>query len=89
MAREPLITAEPARRAGCQLVPIAHVDDGPLGERMARLGAEFGEAFSAYAAAIADGRVTPDEAARLARELQDVVSAAQRALATLSAELGA
>ena len=89
VAGEPLITAELARRAGYLLVPLTPADDGPLAERMARLAAEVGQAFSAYAAAVADGHTTAEEEAHIARELTDIIAASQRALATLTARPGA
>ena len=89
LAPEPLITAELARRAGYVLVPVAPALGGALHIEMARLGAKVGVVFSAYAEALRDGRVTPAEAAEMARELGDVIrvaTAAQQAVAIVAGE---
>jgi hypothetical protein len=83
-AGEPLVTAELARRANCALLPLTPIGGGDLAGRFARLGAETGQAFSAYADAIADGHLSAEDSARIAREAQEVLAAAQAILALLA-----
>jgi hypothetical protein len=83
IAREPLITAELARRAGYALVPVEPITHGQIAEDFAKLGKEVGEAFCAFASAMVDGHVTEDKRSQIGRELQDVEHAARRAFAAL------
>jgi predicted transcriptional regulator len=86
IAGEPLVTRELARRARCALVPIEPVTEGELASLLARVGAESGAVFAAYADAVADdGRVDAPERAGIARELSDLVRAATAALGHLQA----
>jgi hypothetical protein len=86
IAGEPLLTRELARRAKCALVPIEPVTDGELSLLLARVGAESGAVFSAYAEAMSDdGRVDAPERADIARELSDLIRAATAALGHLQA----
>lgn len=72
VAGEPLITAELARRAGCVLVPVEPLAEGEDAELMAHIGRETGEAFAAYAEGMRDGRLCPEDRAKVARELGDL-----------------
>lgn len=89
IAGEPIVTAEMAHRAGYVLVPVDAQGEGQLASSMAKLGKEVGESFGAYGDAMADGRLSPPEMERLARELADVAAAAKAALAVLTRKMGA
>lgn len=81
VAGEPIVTGEMARRAKHILVPLPSEGEGQLAQDMAQ---EVGETFAAYGAAMAnDGQVDAVEAARVERELADLVRVASRALHTL------
>jgi hypothetical protein len=84
VAGEPLLTRELATRAGCALVPVEPVREGELAALLARVGAESGAVFTAYAEALSDnGRVDAQERSAIARELQDLIRAATAALGHL------
>lgn len=84
-AGEPLITAALAAAQGYRLVPIDEPasDAAALDAMAAKLLEEMGEAFTAYAAAQRDRRVTATERRRLEREFGDVELAAARMVAAL------
>lgn len=86
VAEQPLLTAELARRAGYELVPVRPIGRGELAALIARLGAEVAETFATYATAMADGRLTAEERATLAREVADIKRAADAVLGALRAE---
>ena len=68
-AGEPFVTAALAAAQGYRLVPIDDAGDGPAHEVVAaKVLAEMGQAFSTYAAAMADKTLTKPERARLERE---------------------
>jgi len=78
------VTSALALLQGCLVVPIEARGTGDLGALLAKLGREVGDVFSASAAALADGRVTEAERATLARELAEMITAGQQALAALA-----
>ncbi|MBP0493047.1 phage regulatory CII family protein [Pararoseomonas indoligenes] len=88
IAGEPLITQELANRAGYTIVAVEPIAEGELAALLAKVGAESGHVFSAFAEAMADdGQVNAQERGEIARELQDLIRAASRALGHLQAPL--
>lgn len=84
VAGEPLITQYLANRAGYAIIPVEPVAEGELAALLARVGAESGAVFTAYAEAMAgDGKVDEAERAAIARELGDLIRAATMALGHL------
>ncbi len=83
-AGEPVLTSEMARRSGFSLIPLEPMGEGDLAQGMAKLGAEVGQVFAAFSAALADGRITGDEADRMIREHQDILRVAKSYLAVLA-----
>lgn len=81
----PLVTAELARRAGCALEAMAAAAAGRIDVMLARVGAELGQVNAAYASALADGRVCPEDRARLAREANEARAALDALLGALQA----
>ncbi len=79
----PAVTAALAALQGFRLVPVDAGEDGALVPLLARVGAEVGEAFGAFALAAADGRFSARERATLAREFGDVERAVGKILAAL------
>lgn len=69
------VTEALARQSGCLLLPLpaASAAAPEMAQRLARLGQEIAEVFAASAAALADGRVEPAEAARMINEIDDAV----------------
>lgn len=88
-AQETLITSEMARRQGYALVPIEPQGNGELPTSMASFGREVAEVFATYADAMADGKLSRDEAEELERQLLDVIRVANGAVAVLRRRLEA
>ncbi|MBS7810518.1 hypothetical protein [Roseococcus pinisoli] len=79
VAGKPLVTAELARLSGHGLIRRVAMAVGELAGRMAKIGKECGEAFAAWAEAMADGKLTREEMVHLAHELGDIETAAVEA----------
>lgn len=85
-AGEPFVTAALAAAQGYRLVAIDAASEGAapgpsLGILAAGVMREMGEAMTALAVAAADGRLSPRERARIAREFADVEREAGRVAA--------
>lgn len=77
-AGRPFVTEALATAQGFRLVPVEAEDATDLEPLAADVAAEFGQAFAVLAAALRDGKVTPAELVKLAREFGDVERAAGR-----------
>lgn len=78
------VTAILAELAGSRLTPLTDEPEAPHAARVMALTADSSKAVAAYAAALADGEVTPREAATVLAALAEAaqaVAAAKRALA--------
>ena len=85
-AGEPFISTVLASATNHILVPLKPVAEGELAELLSRVGAETGQVFARFAAALADdGAVDAAERQAIARELQELNRAALAALAHLHA----
>lgn len=83
---KPLVTEALARATRHALVPIEPMAEGELAALLARVGAETGEVFGRYGAALADdGQVNAAEKLAIIRELQDLQRAVHAALGHLHA----
>ncbi|HQF30277.1 MAG TPA: hypothetical protein PLJ34_02420 [Hyphomicrobiales bacterium] len=77
----PIVTQALARLTGHEVVALPPAGETSPAAWMAHLGrliAEAGDVETALVAALADGRVTPDEAQRLDREADEVIEALVR-----------
>jgi hypothetical protein len=75
-----------AEACGCVLVELPHDVTGTQADVMqaaARVTAEFGDVMTATGAALADGRITHEEAARAQNEARDVIAALHQFIAVL------
>lgn len=86
----PLVTRVLARRQGFELVaiPKAAPSGGDLMVRFAKLAKEYGDSASEIGAALADGKVTPDEADAGLREIDELISEAMAVRAMLGTIAG-
>jgi len=82
---QPLVTAFLAAAQGCALIPLEFDDDAPLATDMAQFGERVATVFSRYAAAMADGKLTPREAGELHDEILRVFGAGAAMLSDLEA----
>lgn len=80
---EPHVAAMMARICGYRLVPLDGTDAGPDLSDLASVARETGEAVSAFAAALADGRIDDRETAILRKEFQEAHAAINRVMAKL------
>ncbi|TXH34043.1 MAG: hypothetical protein E6Q98_19920 [Rhodospirillaceae bacterium] len=83
VSRVPVVTAYLAMQAHHALVPLIAEIDAPLAVDMARFGERAAALFSRYAAAMADQRLSPQEAG----ELKQGVTEVMHALASMLADL--
>ena len=72
-----------AAATGHILVPLEPMAEGELATLLSKVGAETGEVFARYGAALADGDVDAAERLAIVRELQDLNRATLRAIAHL------
>lgn len=84
MGASTAISAAMARAHGCILVPVEVRGGGDVAAELAALGREVGDVFAAAARALADGVISEAERGDLVRELGEMMSVGQRALAALS-----
>lgn len=80
-AARPLVTEALARLQGCVLMPVPAPLPGGLAAQIAAVLTETGEAVRAIGVALGDGVMTPDEAARCIKEIDE----ARRALEAVRA----
>ncbi|MDY0882286.1 phage regulatory CII family protein [Dongia soli] len=80
---QPLVTAYLALQAHHALIPLLAEADLPLAVDMARFGERAAALFSRYATAMADHRLTPQEAGQLKQGVSEVMHALASMLADL------
>lgn len=77
-----------ATELGYVAIPLPAVEDENIPSALARSCAEFGDYMRQVDESLRDGRVTPNEAKCLEKELTEMVAASTRLLAVLSGRAG-
>jgi len=84
-AGRPYLAEWLARASGCTLLPVSvAAKRGPIGAQLAKIGEEASDVFARACAALADGALSRKESAQLARELDELISAAATLRATVA-----